>query len=99
MLTRFSSLPHGLELLEGNVHYHDAPPNGELVVSRPQGMPIIPIFPLDLKPLWDTLIKLQTLANHYIHQAWHTLPSLSPQSLVNLGIGLLGLNPLDIRVI
>jgi hypothetical protein len=50
--TILTSLPHGLELLEGNVHYHDAIPNGELVVSRPQGMPIIPIFPLDLKPPW-----------------------------------------------
>jgi hypothetical protein len=35
MLARFSSLPHGLELLEGNVHDHDAPPNGELTVLRP----------------------------------------------------------------
>jgi hypothetical protein len=32
MLVGFSSLPHGLELLEGNVHEQDARPNGELVV-------------------------------------------------------------------
>jgi hypothetical protein len=35
MLARFSSLPHGLELLEDNVHDQDAPSNGELVMSRP----------------------------------------------------------------
>jgi hypothetical protein len=35
MLVGFSSLPHGFELLEGNVHNQDAPPNGELVMSGP----------------------------------------------------------------
>jgi len=50
MLVRFSSLPHGLGLLEGNVYEQDVPPNGELVVLKPQGMPIIPISPLDPKP-------------------------------------------------
>jgi hypothetical protein len=35
MLARFSSLPHGLELLEANVHDQDAPPNGKLAVSGP----------------------------------------------------------------
>jgi len=99
MLVGFSSLPHGLELLEGNVHDQDAPPNGELAVLKPHGMPIIPIFPLDPRPPWGILIKLQTLASHYINQAWHALPSPSPQSLVNLGNGPLGLNPLDTRVI
>jgi hypothetical protein len=33
MLVGFSSLPHELELLEGNVHDQDAPPNGELAKS------------------------------------------------------------------
>jgi hypothetical protein len=47
MLVGFSSLPHGLELLEGNIHDWDAPPNGELAMSRPHGMPIISVFPLD----------------------------------------------------
>jgi hypothetical protein len=50
MLDGFSSLPHGLELLEGNVHDQDAPPNGELAVLGPHGMLIIPIFPLDPRP-------------------------------------------------
>jgi hypothetical protein len=58
MLVGFLGLPHGLELLEGNVHDQDAPPNGKLVILRPHGMLIIPIFPLDLKPPWGTLIKL-----------------------------------------
>jgi hypothetical protein len=35
MLARFSSLSHGLQLLEGNVHDQDVPPNGELVVLGP----------------------------------------------------------------
>jgi hypothetical protein len=67
MLAGFSSLPHGLELLEGNVHDQDAPPNGELVVLGSQGMPVIPVSPLDLRPPWGTLTKPQALASHYIH--------------------------------
>jgi len=35
MLVGFSNLPCGLELLEGNVHDQNAPPNGELAMSRP----------------------------------------------------------------
>jgi hypothetical protein len=69
MLARFSSLPHGLELLEGNVHDQDIPPNGELIVLRPHGMLVIQVFPLDPTPPWGTLTKLHALASHYIHQA------------------------------
>jgi hypothetical protein len=58
MLARFSSLPHGLELLEGNVHNQNAPLNDELPMLGPQGMPIIQISPLDSKPPWGTLIEL-----------------------------------------
>jgi hypothetical protein len=58
MLVRFSNLSHGLELLKGNVHDQDALPNGELTMSRPHGMPIIPCFPLNPRPPKDTLIKL-----------------------------------------
>ncbi len=58
MLARFSGLPRGLEFLEGKVHDQDAPPNGELVVSRPHGMLIILVFPLDPRPPWATLIEL-----------------------------------------
>ncbi len=49
ILARFLGLSHGLELLEGNIH---APPNGELAMSKPKGMPIIPISPLDPMPPW-----------------------------------------------
>ncbi len=28
MVVGFSNLPYGLELLEGNIHGHNAPPNG-----------------------------------------------------------------------
>jgi hypothetical protein len=34
MLAGFSSLSHGLELLEGNIQKQDALLNGELVMSR-----------------------------------------------------------------
>jgi hypothetical protein len=67
MLVGFSNLPHALELLEGNIHDHDAPPNGELTMLRPKGMPIVLISPLDPKPPWGTLPKFQALTNPYIH--------------------------------
>jgi len=67
MLAGFSSFLHGLDLLEGNIHDQYALPNGELVVSRSHGMPIILVFPLDPRPPWGTLIELQALASHYIH--------------------------------
>jgi hypothetical protein len=67
MLVGFSSLPHGLELLEGNIHDHDAPPNGELAMLRLKGMPIVLISSLDPKPPWGTLIELQASTNPYIH--------------------------------
>ncbi len=35
MLSRFSNLAHGFELLEGNIHDWDEPPNGELAMSGP----------------------------------------------------------------
>jgi hypothetical protein len=99
MLVGFSSLPHELELLEGNVCDQDAPPNGELTMSRLQGMLIILIFPLDPRPPWGTLVEFQASANHYIHQAWHIPPSPNPQSLVNLGNRPLGISPLDTKAI
>jgi hypothetical protein len=58
MLVRFSSLQHGLELLEGNIHDQDALSNGELVMSGPKGMLIIPMSPLDPKLPWGILTKL-----------------------------------------
>ncbi len=58
MLVRFSSLPHGLELLEGNVHDQDIPPNGELAVLKPHGMLVIRVSPLVPRPPWGTLTNL-----------------------------------------
>ncbi len=57
MLVGFSSLLHGFELLEGNIHDQDASPTSELAMSRPQGMSIIPISPLDPEPPRGTLTK------------------------------------------
>jgi len=62
-------------------------------------MSIILVFPLDLRPPWGTLTKFQALVSHYIHETWHTLPSLSAQSFVNLGNGPPCLSPLDTKVI
>jgi len=50
MLIRFSSLPHGFELLEGNIHDQDVPPSGELMMSRPQRIPIFQFFHWILGP-------------------------------------------------
>jgi len=58
MLVGFSSLLHGLELLEGNIHDQDTPSNGELAMSGLEGMPIIPMCPLDPKLPWGILTKL-----------------------------------------
>ncbi len=58
MLVGFLSLPHWFKLLESNIHDHDAFSTNELVRLGPHGMPIITIFPLDLKPPWGTLIEL-----------------------------------------
>jgi hypothetical protein len=58
MLVGFLGLLHGLELLEGNIHYHiyqDAPQNGELAMSGLKAMLIIPLYPLDPRPPWGTL--------------------------------------------
>jgi hypothetical protein len=75
------------------------PSNGELAMSRLEGMPIIPLFPLDLKLPWGILTKLQASTSHYIYQAWHILPSPSPQSFMNVGNGPPSLSPLDTKVI
>ncbi len=55
MLVGFLGLLHGLELLEGNIHYQDAPQNGELAMSGLKAMLIIPLYPLDPRPPWGTL--------------------------------------------
>jgi hypothetical protein len=61
MLLRFLGLPHRFELLEGNIHDHDVPPSGELVMSIQQGMTFILISILDPRPPWGTLTKLQNI--------------------------------------
>lgn len=71
----------------------------ELTISRSHGISFIQVSTLDPNPPWGTLIKLQALALHFIHQVWHILPSLSPQTFVDVGNGPLDLSPLDIGVI
>jgi len=58
MLARFSSLPYGCELFEGNIHDQNALPISELTKLKLDGMPIILVSPLDPKGPWDTLIEL-----------------------------------------
>jgi hypothetical protein len=41
MLVKFSSFPHGFELLESNIHSQDAPFNGELAMLVVGEMPLI----------------------------------------------------------
>ncbi len=86
--------------MESNIHdlQMDAPSNGELAMSGPEWMPIIPISPLDPRPPWGTLTKFQTTTSCYIHDAWHNLPSPSSQSLINVGHGPPRSNPLDTRL-
>ncbi len=78
MLARFFGLPHGLELLESNIHDQYAPPNGELAMLRLKGMLIILISLLDPKSPWGTsidskhwpitaFIKLGTFCCHKTH--------------------------------
>jgi hypothetical protein len=84
--------------LEGNVHDHDAPPNGELAMLGPHEVIIILIFPLDPWPPWGTLNEFQSSINHYIHQVWHTLPSPSPCSLMDVNNGPPSLSPLYTKI-
>ncbi len=59
MLAGFSSFPHGLELLEGNIfHYKDEPLNNELTISRVNKMPFIKKLALDLMSLWAHVVKV-----------------------------------------
>jgi hypothetical protein len=41
MLAIFSCLPHEFEILEGDIHDRDEPPNGELAMSQPHEMAFI----------------------------------------------------------
>ncbi len=95
----YLGLPHWFKLLESNIHDQHEPPNKKLAISRSQGISFVQVSTLDPDPPWGTLIKLQALATHFIHQVWHILPSPSPQTFVDVGNGPLGLNPLDIGVI
>ncbi len=96
---RFSSLPHGFELWEYNIHNQGEPSNDEFVMSMVCEMPFIQKSTLDPMPPWGTLLKLQALVSCYIHQASHILSSPSPQLFANASNGPLGLNPLDTKVI
>jgi hypothetical protein len=67
MLFKFSKLPNGYDLLEGNIHAQDMPPSNELKMSSVIGKLSIQASPLDPTSPWGTLLELQSLANHYIH--------------------------------
>jgi hypothetical protein len=62
-------------------------------------MPLILIFTLDPMPPLGTLLELEVVANHYIQQVWHILPSPSPQLFMDAGNGPPRLNPLDTMAI
>jgi hypothetical protein len=44
-------------------------------------------------------LELQASVKHYIHQAWYTLPLISPHVPINPSHGPPGLQPLDFKVI
>jgi hypothetical protein len=62
-------------------------------------MPLIQASTLDPSLTWGTLIELQSLGDHLIHQAWHILLSPNPPTSMDVGNGLPRSNPLDIKVI
>jgi hypothetical protein len=99
MLAQFLGLPHGFDLLEGNVDVMDNPPTHELEMLGAHIGPFIQGSSCNPPPSWGMLLELHALAIHYIHQAWHILPSPSPQVLVDPSHGPLGLQPLDFRVV
>jgi hypothetical protein len=67
MFVRFSSLPHGFELLEGHIHDQDDPLNGEVKMPRSHDMPFTQKLILDPKSPWGTLDEFQTSTSHHIH--------------------------------
>jgi hypothetical protein len=77
----------------------DNPPTHELEMLSAQVGPFIQDSSCNPPPLWGTMSEFHALTRYYIHQAWHTLLSPNPHSLVDLGHGPLGLRPLDFRVI
>jgi hypothetical protein len=93
-LVGFSSLPNGLKLFEGNQHDRDDPPNGELTMIIMNSTPCTPSSMLDPIPNWGILLNFKTLVDVYIQKAWHTLPSLSLQIVVEILNGPPRLNPL-----
>jgi hypothetical protein len=58
MLARFSRLPHGFDMLEGNVYSMDNPPTYELEMPSAQVGPFIQRSSHDLPPSWGMLSKL-----------------------------------------
>jgi len=58
MLAGFSKLPHGFDLLEGNVHAMDNPPTHEPEMLSAQVGPFIQGSSCDLPPLWGMLLEL-----------------------------------------
>jgi hypothetical protein len=78
MLVRFLRLPHGFDLLEGNIHDQDKSLNIELEMLDVNWRPFIHAFPLDPIPPWEiyqsckcqlatSSIKLGTLCRHQAH--------------------------------
>jgi len=59
MLIRFLGLPHGFDLLEGNVHVMDNPSTHEMEMSGAQVGPFIQGSSCDLPPSWGTLLEFQ----------------------------------------
>ncbi len=59
MLIGFLRLPHGFDLLEGNVHVMDSPFTHEMEMSSAQGGPFIQGSSRDPPPSWGMLLEFQ----------------------------------------
>jgi hypothetical protein len=57
MLVGFSRLPHGFNLLEGNVRAMDSPPTHELKMPSAQVGPFIQGSSRDLPPSWRMMVR------------------------------------------
>jgi hypothetical protein len=59
MLVGFLRLPHGFDLLEGNVHVMDSSLTHEMEMQGAQVGPFIQGSSRDPPPSWGTLLELQ----------------------------------------
>jgi hypothetical protein len=95
MLVRFLGLPHGFELLEGNIRDQYELPYGEWAMSRNA------IHLGSHIGSYPTMghINQVTCIGQLFYQVWHILLSPSSKTFVDVSNGLLGLSPSNTKVL